>query len=1221
MTRFGAKLAGGCRVALAASLMFNPPASSQNNDLGRVPVSPAGFALNISADDFKLEASLAQVFSASPHLKGWSNGLSTLSKTGELGYFEKINPQPVLPLNKKIVAAPIAGSVTRSADFYAANSRSGFLGGSELGRSGFITPAGPITAPRSSPKKGFFDWEPPNKTVRHYLDPTMCDYCFGKNKITYNSDVIHKGVKVFQTEHFDIYYYPAIEDSIAMIGDMAELHYPRLVRLNDLRPEERLPIIFYGTVVHWNQGNIYPGTLPEGVLAFTEPVKLRNVTYMRESVAETEETLVHEMEHQFQFVLAETKKSLLSLVPTGQPPLWVTEGYAEYASIGSRIDTQKTALLRRVMQNGEFVPIPKMPGLDGGYGPYLLGHALWVYLAERFGEDKIIQAHRNIVINSKSAKSLVDVNGVINAVFVEVFEKDMLELSDDWQRDLKKKYALVHEEHKSPKEVATALTGGMGFPTQANFGGEISPSGTKIIYYGEGLEYEPGGIWIAPVREKKPEPKKEDDDRPVIEGTGPASKKKDSDKPVKLVEVFRPLNTESLFYISPKLAWSPDEKEFAYSALSHGQGVLDIYSFATKKTRELKLDVDQVLYPSFSPDGQRLVFTGMKGGRTDLYIVNKDGSGLERLTHDFRSDIHPAWSPDGRKIAFVTDEPDATAKDDGQFSNYKLAIYDLETKKIRILPGQSKGKHDRPVWSADGRYVYFNSDRSGIANVYVYDLQADKIKQLTDLSTGVDGALSLAKNKLVFTAVDDGSQGGINVYAIEYPLGKAFEPTDKVEPAADLTPRKSLLAAKSAAAASATDGLLAPQPPSPLAALVGSKERDANDREVYITNRGGTKVVPYKAKLTMDFQTQKSITATNYGTYGQFAFGMSDMLGNHHFNAAMIQSQYYGNAYSPYSGQSNSSDIFVNYANLKNRLDWGVGAFKVNYPFYTSLDGNRGAGYGNQSFMGVEGMAVYPVNSHRRWEGGLQASRVSSNQGSFTGNYVYPNVTHVFDNTLRGPLAPLSGTRYLANVGHLFGSIQNFRGYGDFRHYQHLGKEFVVATRVAGMAIEGKEIKDLQLQYFSGPYRVRGFDNYAVVGNRGVMSGVELRTPINLGLLRGLQSAGFFAFELGGFFDFAYAGMDKKYEQYVNSYYQLENSPGRVFLPNSQATNTTVSSAGFYVNVFLPLIGIPVEIYKAWPRMGGALGVKEPVYHCKPDSLGNLSCNSSRWGAAIKLRF
>ena len=161
--------------------------------------------------------------------------------------------------------------------------------------------------------------------------------------------------------------------------------------------------------------------------------------------------------------------------------------------------------------------------------------------------------------------------------------------------------------------------------------------------------------------------------------------------------------------------------------------------------------------PMFSPDGEHLVFRSSRGDG-GLFVMGATGESVRRLT-DFGHD--PAWSPDGQKIAFVherTIDPagrteksaiwmvDSSGGDPEQIfegdamrprwspSGTRIiywAIRDFDLggaqRDIASIPASggepvwlTEDEHLdwSPVWSPDGRFVYFLSDRGGSRNMW-----------------------------------------------------------------------------------------------------------------------------------------------------------------------------------------------------------------------------------------------------------------------------------------------------------------------------------------------------------------------------------------------------------------------------------------------------------------------------------------------------------------------
>ena len=126
------------------------------------------------------------------------------------------------------------------------------------------------------------------------------------------------------TDHFEIYYYPEIEQHLERIASYAESAYQKVSA--DLKHDLafKVPMILYKTASEFQQQNIEPGELPEGVLAFAEPYRDRMVLPIDEPSDALYRLITHELTHIFEFDIIPR-----TLLRRGLP-LWVDEGLADY---------------------------------------------------------------------------------------------------------------------------------------------------------------------------------------------------------------------------------------------------------------------------------------------------------------------------------------------------------------------------------------------------------------------------------------------------------------------------------------------------------------------------------------------------------------------------------------------------------------------------------------------------------------------------------------------------------------------------------------------------------------------------------------------------------------------------------------------------------------------------------------------------------------------------
>ncbi|HWB99667.1 MAG TPA: hypothetical protein VG672_23330 [Bryobacteraceae bacterium] len=110
-----------------------------------------------------------------------------------------------------------------------------------------------------------------------------------------------------------------------------------------------------------------------------------------------------------------------------------------------------------------------------------------------------------------------------------------------------------------------------------------------------------------------------------------------------------------------------------------------------------------------SPDGKQIAFSASSpvSRGSQVYLVNADGSNLRLMVKETPSYFH-GWSPDGKYLAYVHQHPGA----DGAPANYdifRIPAAGGAPEQLNANPGYDDG----PDYSPDGKWIYFNSNRSG----------------------------------------------------------------------------------------------------------------------------------------------------------------------------------------------------------------------------------------------------------------------------------------------------------------------------------------------------------------------------------------------------------------------------------------------------------------------------------------------------------------------------
>jgi len=201
-------------------------------------------------------------------------------------------------------------------------------------------------------------------------------------------------------------------------------------------------------------------------------------------------------------------------------------------------------------------------------------------------------------------------------------------------------------------------------------------------------------------------------------------------------------------------AISPDGKQIVYA--SRVSGNWDLYLQRVDGKAAINLTQDSPAddtEPAFSADGDRIAFRSSRDGG-GIFVMGATGESVRRIAS---AGYDPSWSPDGKFIA-VADEP--VDLPTIRWSNSGLWIRDVDTGQRRQLTAgdgvqpkwsphgsriaywmaDAAGHRDiqtiaagggapvavtrdaaldwNPVWSPDGAYLFFSSNRGGALNLW-----------------------------------------------------------------------------------------------------------------------------------------------------------------------------------------------------------------------------------------------------------------------------------------------------------------------------------------------------------------------------------------------------------------------------------------------------------------------------------------------------------------------
>ncbi len=873
---------------------------------------------------------------------------------------------------------------------------------------------------------------------------------FGQNQVEYD----HFHWQRLETEHFLIYFYPEEREATTDAARMAERAYARLSRVLDHQFREKKPIMLFSSRTDFGQNNV-TGDLGEGTGGVTEATRHRMLLNFTGDYRSFEHVLTHEMVHAFQYdIFARGKAGNgLQTLARFMPPLWFAEGMAEYLSLGPNTPIT-TTWMRDAALNGKIPTLKELDRDPDEYFPYRYGQSIWQYIGQRWGDEVIGQ-----IMNAVPAVG-------VERAFRRELGISLEDLGDQWREDLQTRLLPAVGSMQRPRTFAQPLL------TSEKSGGEVflapslSSDGRSIAFLANGNKLR-GQVFID-----------------LWLGDGETGERR-----ARLVKSELDPNFEELRLLYSQSAFSPDGRTLAVTAQHGGKDVLYLFDVRRRTwTHRFDFGLESVSSPSWSPDGSQLVFSGSSGGITDLYTVNADGTGLRRLTNDRYGDLQPQWSPDGRTIAFASDR-DSASFAVLRFLPLRITLLDLATGAITVLPGQA-GLNLNPQWAPDGRSIAYVSDRTGVANIFLYDLDTREHYQLTNVVGAISAlteyspAISWARgaDRLAFTYYENSKY---TVWTVNNP--RALRGAPYRQPPAPVV----VATTDSARTAASEDDSGAP--PVSIAALLDSFDLALPDTTRF-------RVEPYNVRLQADYVARPSIgyspDALGRNVFGGTTVVLSDMLGNNHLALS-----------GEVNGRMSEARAFVGYTNLAHRWQYSAGFSQAPYYFLSSdtlsQPSDDGLSLERQeitTYVARQAFAVtaYPLNRFTRIELGAGFNNIDRSRGFVTRdiigtqaaspysvdstrrdptlNYIDGQLALVSDNTLFGYTGPIMGRRFRFQVSPVTGAYNWVEYLADYRRYDPIIFNYLtLATRIYTDASVGRDETAFP-KYIARPDFVRGYD-------------------------------------------------------------------------------------------------------------------------------------------------
>jgi hypothetical protein len=895
---------------------------------------------------------------------------------------------------------------------------------------------------------------------------------FGKNNIHYDTFKW----QVYQTDHFEIYYYPELEKHLERIAGYAESAYQKVSA--DLHHDlsSKVQMILFKTHSEFEQQNVIPGAAQEGVGAFVESNRGRMLLPIDDPPDRLYGLITHELTHSFEN----------DIIPPGLirrgVPLWVMEGLSDY----ERGDWVPADLMMvRDAAVSDIVPaMSELEGYGQGGSPrliYNLGHAVFEFIEARFGKEGLRQflfALRKSVI------------GGGEDAYEEAFKMKPDEFDQAFERYLKERFKPFRDRERP-----------------VDYGRNLAPNPEKTQYV-EALAIapSPSGDLIAAITGNRKD--REYDivllstkDRSVVRNLTEGFDKDMGFSNLTVMNVDR----MAMHWMS----WSPKGDRLAYFVRTEKERALIVQNVLTRKieVRVPMRSVDEPESPSFSPDGRLIAFSALRGGVGDIYTVDLQTLEVVNLTTDDFFDYGPTYSPDGKFILY-------NARVSG---NQKLFRLDLATKRKTQI---TFGTHDEAsAQFIDDHTIVFSSTatdpaapvdpeiakNSNIYNIWTLDMNTGELKQFTDALGGNISPIVLRDGKTNRIAFVSYYKGEYSVHILE-----RTEPLHTVAtadfgapgPIIDFqAPLAHTLVTANARRKGAWEKMFLEGRP-PVNVGVSNNGDVFGGTQISFGDVLGDKQINLYAASIAQYRTL-SLAYVNLARRFQFAVqGFSQTV----FFYGDVGGIFYDPTLAPFI----TRDLAVATRTVRGGSVFGI------YPFdrYRRVEVSGGV---------TQLREQYNDPNLQAYADAYQAALTGGQNILREGTLVPFSVAFIQETTVFREFGPLAGNtmRFNYDVAPKIGSTLSRQTFdADARYYQRIASSGVLALRARGFKSIG-EFPDYM--YFGGNSEMRGYQYLEFIGQNVAFANAELRFPIieaaltPLGVIGGVRGV-FFANVGGGWF-------------------------------------------------------------------------------------------------------
>ncbi|MFC1660446.1 S9 family peptidase [Gemmatimonadota bacterium] len=225
--------------------------------------------------------------------------------------------------------------------------------------------------------------------------------------------------------------------------------------------------------------------------------------------------------------------------------------------------------------------------------------------------------------------------------------------------------------------------------------------------------------------------------------------------------------------------FSPDGETVAfYSGLSGAQDIWLVPADGQGEPRQLTREAmaldDSRFEPAWSPDGLAIAYVSNASDywHDDVWLVEVRSGATRQLSRSLMASSTPVWSPDGSRITLF-----GTSKSEYWYQDLAyIYLLDPDTGDERIVEMQVYATdaimRHRPLWSDDGRRIYFPYQERGNFDLWSVGLEGGVATRVTNIG-GAMSSVDATPDGSMFAFVRSGPTSGRDVFVLSAMGGPA----------------------------------------------------------------------------------------------------------------------------------------------------------------------------------------------------------------------------------------------------------------------------------------------------------------------------------------------------------------------------------------------------------------------------------------------------------------